>query len=166
MSLEGHASAEEESDQGKDHLFAELFVEEEHAQHDPDRHYAQYRHCPLDDLQHRPKLLDVGRESINKVTGEAIGPEAILALAKGHLQLDILLLMAISVEEVEGVLEGGRATLDAVVHPRSAKLLFVERDGGGLTTNDGHALDDGDFILVRVLGEGVCAGLLERLVWM
>jgi len=65
--------------------------------------------------------------------------------------------VTVSLEEVEGVLEGRRAALDAVIHPRGPILVFVERDRGGLTADNGHALDDSDYVFVRVFGEGVCA---------
>lgn len=68
--------------------------------------------------------------------------------------------MPISLEKVEGMLEDWGSALDAVVHPRGAKLLFVEGDGGSLATDDGHAFDDGHLVFIWVLGEGVCAGLL------
>lgn len=68
-------------------------------------------------------------------------------------------LMPVLLEELESMLEDGRATLDAVVHPCSAILLFVEGYRGGLPATDRHALDDGDVELIGVCGEGICAGL-------
>lgn len=51
------------------------------------------------------------------MTGKTIGPEAILALTEGHLKLDILWLMPISLEEIEGMLEDWGSALYAIIHP-------------------------------------------------
>lgn len=67
--------------------------------------------------------------------------------------------MAVSLEEVEGMLEDGRSPLDAIVHPRRPIFFLVDGYGCGLTADYGHALDDGDFVFVWVLGEGGGTGL-------
>lgn len=74
--------------------------------------------------------------------------------------------MPISAKEIEGMLEGWRAALDAIVHPARAIEVFIEMDGGRLATNDGHALDYGNLELVWMLGESCCAGLRGLLALM
>jgi len=65
----------------------------------------------------------------------------------------------ISAKEIEGMFEGWRAALDAIVHPASAVEVFIETDGGRLATDDGHTLDYGNLEFVWMLGESCCAGL-------
>lgn len=57
------------------------------------------------------------------------------------------------------MLEGGRSSLDAIVQPGCTVLVLIEGDGGSLAADNGHALDNGDFVPVRMLGEGGSAGL-------
>ena len=57
------------------------------------------------------------------------------------------------------MLEGRRTSLDAIVHPRCPIFVLVERYRCGLAAEYGHTLDDGDFVLVRVLCKGSSTGL-------
>ena len=54
---------EEERDEGIDHFFPKLLIEEEQAQHDPDRDEAKDGHRVFDDLENAAKLLDVFLEA-------------------------------------------------------------------------------------------------------
>ena len=116
-SIVGITCAKEKSNEWKDHLVTELFFEEEHPKHDPDRYNAQNRHSPLNDFQNFAKLLDIARELVHEMTREAVGPEGVLALPECHLQFHTFRLMPIALEEVEGMFEGWRAALYSIVHP-------------------------------------------------
>ena len=109
--------AKEKSNKWKDHLVTKLFIEEEHPKHDSYRYDAQDWHCPLDDFQDFPKLLDIGRKLVHEMTWETVGPERVLALPECNLQLHTFRLMTITLEEVKGMFEGWRAALDSIVHP-------------------------------------------------
>ena len=113
----GFTCAKKKSNEWKDHLVAELFVEEEHAKHDSNGYDAQDRHSPLDDFQNSPKLLDITRKLVHKMTGETVGPEGVFALPECNLQPHTFRLMSIALEEVKGMFEGWRAALDSIVHP-------------------------------------------------
>lgn len=91
------------------------------------------------------------------MTWEAIGPEAVLALTKGDLKLDILLFVPVFLEEVDGMLERGRSTLHTIIHPGSAVLVLIDGDGCSLPAEDGHALDDGHLELVWMLSQSMGA---------
>ena len=109
--------SEEECDEGKHQFVAKIFIEEEHAQHDPDRHQTQDGHGPFDQLQHLAKLLYIAGKLVDEGAWEAVGPEAVLASPEGDLQFDLFGLMTVFPEEVEGVLEDGGASLNAIVQP-------------------------------------------------
>ena len=113
----GLTCAKEKSNEGEDHLVTELFIEEEHSKHDPNRYNAQNRHSPLDDFQDFPKLLDIARKLVHEVTREAVGPEGVFALPERNLQFHTFRLMSIALEKVKGMFEGWRAALDSIVHP-------------------------------------------------
>ena len=113
----GLTGAKEKSNEWEDHLVTKLFIEEEHPKHDPYRYNAQDRHSPLDNLQNFAKLPNIPRKLVHKMTRETVGPEGVLALPKRNLQPHAFRLVSIALEEVEGMLEGWRAALDAIVHP-------------------------------------------------
>lgn len=156
--------SKKEGNEREDHLFTEFLVKEEHAQHDLDRDQPKNGHGIFDDFENPAKLPDVPREPIDQMTGEAVGPEAVLALTEGNLELDILLFVPILLEEVDGMFEGRRTTLDAVVHPRGAVLVLVKGYRRGLPAYNSHALNDGDFELVGVLSQSGGAGLVVVLM--
>lgn len=67
--------------------------------------------------------------------------------------------MPILLEEVEGMFKDGRAALYTVVHPCCTVFFLVEGDGGCLATADVHALNEGDFEFVGMVGESGGGGL-------
>lgn len=67
--------------------------------------------------------------------------------------------MPVLAKEVECMLEDGRTSLYAIVHPACAIEVLVDIDRSGLSTDYRHALDDGDVEFVWVLGKSCCAGL-------
>ena len=113
----GHTCAEEESNQRKDHLVTKIFAKEKHAKHNSDGDETQDGHGILDDLQDPAEFLDIAGELLDELTGECIRPKAVFALTECDLQPNILCLMAVFFEIIEGMLKGGRASLDSVVHP-------------------------------------------------
>ena len=116
-SVLGLTCAKKKSNEWENHLVTELFIEEEHPEHDPNRYNAQDRHSPLDDFQDSPKLLDIARKLVHEMTRETVGPEGVLALPECNLQSHTFRLMSIALEEVKGMFEGWRAALDPIVHP-------------------------------------------------
>ena len=116
-SVLGLTCAKEKSNEWEDHLVTKLLIEEEHPKHDSNRYNAQDRHSPLDDFQNFPKLLDITRKLVHEMTGEAVGPEGVLALPECNLQLHTFRLMSIALEKVKGMFEGWRAALNSIVHP-------------------------------------------------
>ena len=116
-SAAGLTCTKEKSNEWKDHLVTELFIEEEHPKHDSNRYNAQDRHSPLDDFQDSPKLPDIARKLVHEMTRETVGPEGVFALAECNLQPHTFRLMSIALEEVKGMFEGWRAALDSIIHP-------------------------------------------------
>ena len=113
----GLTCTKEKSNEWEDHLVTKFFIEEEHPKHDPYRYNTQDWHSPLDNLQNFAKLFNIARKLVHKMTRETVGPEGVLALPKRNLQPHAFRLVAIALEEVEGMLEGWRTALDAIVHP-------------------------------------------------
>ena len=109
--------AKEKSNKWKDHLVTKFFIEEEHPEHDSNRYNTQDRHCPLDDFQDSPKLLNITRELVHEMTRETVGPEGVFALPECNLQPHTFRLMSIALEEVKGMFEGWRTALDTIIHP-------------------------------------------------
>lgn len=87
------------------HLVAKVPAEEEETQHDGDGKQAEHGHRPLDDFEEEAEALDVGGVRGDELAGEAVCPEAGLALSERNLELERLSGEAMLVEEVEGVLE-------------------------------------------------------------
>ena len=96
------------------------------------------------------------------MTRETVGPEGVLALPECNLQPYTFRLVSIALEEVEGMLEGWRAALDAIIHPCGSVFGGVQGYGGSLSANYRHAFNNSDFVLLRVLSEGCSAGLSRR----
>lgn len=96
---------QEESNEGIDHFIAKVLTEEEHAKHDTDGNQTKEWHGPFDELEDFAEFLNVAGILINQVAREAIGPESIRSFTESYLQLDLLGLMPVFLEEVEGVFE-------------------------------------------------------------
>ncbi len=133
--------AKEKSNEWKDHLVTEFFIEEEHPKHDSYRYNAQNRHSPLDNFQDSPKFPDIARKLIDKMARETVGPEGVLALPERNLQPHTFRFMSIALEEVKGMFEGWRAALNSIIHPRSSVFGGIEGDGGSLSANYRHAFE-------------------------
>lgn len=163
----GVTCSKKQGNQGKDHFIAKTLAEKEHAEHDPDRNYAQDWHGPFDELQNPAKLLDIGRVLIDQLAREDIRPEAIFALSKRDLELDLLWFVPILPEEVECMFEDRRASLYTVIQPGRAVFFLVKGDGCRLSATHRRALDYGDFEFVWMLRQSSSARLLQvLLIWL
>ena len=60
-----YTGSKEKGNEGKDHFFAKLLVEEKHAEHDSDGDKTQNGHGPFDELQDLAELPDVGGELVD-----------------------------------------------------------------------------------------------------
>lgn len=117
--------AEEEGYQRKHHLVTKILAKKEHSKHYFDGYQAEDRHEPFAQFEHFSKLLDITRKLVDKLAWEDIGPEPILALAERDLQLDLLWLVAVSLEKVESMSEDWGTALDTIVQPFCTKSLLV-----------------------------------------
>lgn len=145
--------AQEESNKGVDHLIAKVLAEEENPKHDADGNETEDRHSPLDEFEEKPEALDVLRVVGDELAGENVGPKAIFSLAESHLEGHFLSGVTVLLEVVEGVLEDLGSSLNAVVEPRSAVLLFVNGNRRCLAANDICTLQQSDSELVWVIGQ-------------